>query len=356
MAHAPARLNPGAFSAILEARRGRFNGQFAEARRVWPALDPAVFAQHLVSVVSPLVESAAELAPERAEAVAEGLYGLSLQLLGRDYLGPNSRYTALAEAWSSLLPALPNRLAEDPRLFAGAVTNAIYNLSATPGARPRDWMTDVQRLSDVCGPLSELLEAAKVAAWRAGLAHYRYSALSVCAGLRPAVAAAALGLPGDAIPFSAEALAQIVSGLQADPWLAPAEAAGLAQPRPRHLELIARVGAFRGFGGQFMAPPKVSCPGGQFVVSDGAEHWLLFADCFGASLHRSPSPPHAPLKLSAPLFRLKLNGKVSRGNHEATFPDLDVTLSTAANASTLAVTTPLSHAVSLIALVGAGAS
>jgi hypothetical protein len=111
---------------------------------------------------------------------------------------------------------------------------------------------------------------------------------------------------------------------------------------------VARVGAFRGFGGDFIRPPQVACPGGQFVVSDGEYHWLLHADCFGATLHRTAVVPDAPPVLAAPLFKVGLRGKVSRGPLSAVFADLSIHHSSAANADTLAVTTPLSHAVYLI--------
>jgi hypothetical protein len=114
---------------------------------------------------------------------------------------------------------------------------------------------------------------------------------------------------------------------------------------------VGRVGAFRGFGGTFIRPPQVTCPGGQFVASDGEQHWLLHADRFGATLHRMAVLPTAPPVMAAPLFKVGLSGKISRGAHSAVFPELMVSHSSAANTHTLAVTTPLSHAVYLIALV-----
>jgi hypothetical protein len=111
------------------------------------------------------------------------------------------------------------------------------------------------------------------------------------------------------------------------------------------------VGAFRGFGGLFLAPPSVACPGGQFVVSDGDDHWLLFADRFGASFQRAASPPSGKPKMSQPYFQLSLEGQLSKGKLHATFPELERSQSSAANETTLAVTTPLSHAVYLLAVV-----
>ena len=110
----------GTFAQILAARRGRFNSLFAEAKTYRPALDGAAFAAHLTRVVGPVVERVAEARPEQAEAVAEALYELSLDLVGREFFGPHSRYPALAEGWTTIFTQLPNRLAATTPQPAGA--------------------------------------------------------------------------------------------------------------------------------------------------------------------------------------------------------------------------------------------
>jgi hypothetical protein len=336
------------FAQILAAKRGRFNSQFAEAKTYRPTLEGEAFAGHLTRVVGPVVERVAAARPEQAEAVAEALYELSLDLVGREFLGPHSRYPALAEGWTIVFNQLPERLAESPWLFAGAITNALYNLSATPGARPAEWMQSVVTLSAACDDVPELLAGAQIAAWRAGLAHYRLSALERCRRLKPNIAGLALGLPGFKASFlTLKARDSLIAALIADPWLDPAAPEPPAKPA---LRIVARVGAFRGFGGLFMAPPSVTGPGGQFVVSDGDDHWLLFADRFGASFQRAATPPTGKPKMSQPYFQLSLAGELSKGILRATFPELERSQSSAANATTLAVTTPLSHAVTLVAV------
>src|SRR5579859_7651158 len=336
------------FAQILAAKRGRFNSQFAEAKTYRPTLDGDAFAAHLTRVVGPVVERVAGARPEQAEIVAEALYTLSLDLVGREFLGPHSRYPALAEGWTTLFNQLPERLAESPWLFPGAITNALYNLSSTPGARPAEWMQSVVTLSAACDDVPELLAAAQVAAWRAGLAHFRLSALERCRALKPNIAGLALGLPGFKATFlTLTARDNLIAALLADPWLDPAAPEPPAKPG---LQIVKRVGAFRGFGGLFMAPPSVACPGGQFVVSDGDDHWLLFADHFGASFQRAATPPTGKPKMSLPYFQLSLEGELSKGSLRAKFPELERSQSSAANATTLAVTTPLSHAVYLVAV------
>jgi len=341
----------GAFATVLAARRSRFNAQFAEARRWRPNLDGDAFRTHLAEVVAPVIEQIAAAAPAQVEAAAEALYDLSLDLVGQEFLGPRSRYPALGAGWRRLLPALAAHLAVDPRRFAGALTNALYQLATTPEARAAAWIDEVLALAPLCADTPTLLAAAQVAAWRAGLAHYRRSALQVCRQLPPHVALAALGLtdPKTKTPTRPQ-LEAALAQLHDDPWLAPAEALE-GKKEERRLQLVARVGAFRGFGGLFVAPPKVTAPGGQFVVTDGAGHWLLSADRFGATLHRAATPPFGPEAMQAPFYRLDTRGKVTRGKHSAVFAELAGSQSSAADQTTLAVTTPLSHAVFLIAFV-----
>lgn len=347
-------LAGGKFAEILAARRGRFNSQFAEVRRYRPGLDGAAFAAHLTQLVGPAVERVADRRPDQAEAVAESLYELSLDLVAREFLGPHSRYPALAEGWANVFTLLPDRLAEAPWRFPGAITNALYNLAATPGAHPRDWMQAIVTFSEACADVGELLAAGQVAAWRAGLAHYRLSALERCHTLPPKVAGLALGLPAsEARSLSSKARDTLIDTLLADPWRDPANSAPIDKAG---LQIVARVGAFRGFGGLFLAPPKVSSPGGQFVVSDGGDHWLLFADRFGATFQRAAAVPQASSKMSKPYFQVNLQGQVTKGNLQASFPELERSQSSAANDSTLAVTTALSHAVTLIAVVPFGSA
>jgi hypothetical protein len=347
----------GVFAAALADRRTRFNALFAEARRFRPSLDLAIFQDHLKSTVAPIVERAAEHAPAQAGAVTAALYELSLDLVGQEFLGMRSRYPALVAGWQRLLPALAAHVAAEPRRVPGAITNALYHLSTTPQAQPQLWMDSVLGLAAAGAETETLLAAAQAAAWRAGLAHYRQGAIDLCRRLPPRLAAMALGLPASAIADATaeagpERLERALARLRDDPWLDPAEAWGEAAPK-RRLQLVRRVGAFRGFGGLFMAPPTVTCPAGQFVVSDGADQWLLCADRFGATLHRTTAATTGPARMAEPFYRLDSRGKVTRGKHNAVFPELAGSQSSAADEATLAVTTALSHAVFLIALVAA---
>ncbi|MGB8644418.1 MAG: hypothetical protein WCF84_04225 [Anaerolineae bacterium] len=349
MAEIRTGLVTGAFARFLEADRARLNAQFVEARRDHVGLDPEAFADLLRTTVAPIVAAVERVQSDAAIPVADCLYALSLTLLGEGFLGPASRYPAIGKGWRELLPALARFLVVDPRRVAGAVTNALYNLSTTGGARPDEWVTRVQQIAalppdgamgDTSG-VDALLRAGQVAAWRAGLAHYRRGAFALCHTLEPPAARIALGLAPAATPVDG-----ILDRLAADPWLDPAAAERPASGA-RECQIVARAGAFRGLGGLFLAPPTVTAAGEYFDVTDGETHWLLIADRFGATFHRVDALP-APATDTP--FRIDKQGRVTNGESSRSFPELANATSAAGNGATLAVTTALSYAVSLVAL------
>jgi hypothetical protein len=301
-------LITGALARALEAGRPRYNALFAQARHATPALDAVAFAEQLRVTVAPVVDRVAGIAPERTEEVAAVLFELALDLTAKDLW---RRYPVLAEGWRELLGGLPGQLAAAPRAFAGSVTNALYNLALTPGARPREWLALVLELGPRCPDPALLLEAGKVAAWRAGLAHLREGALATCRRLGPDLGRAALGIAEAAVPLD-----EVLERLHADPWLAPAAAA--REPgRRRELRLVAAVGGFRGFGGPFLRPPRVAWADGRFLAGDGEAFWVLTADVFGATFHRTDATlPDGRGRAAG--FRIDRRGKVTRGKQTPT--------------------------------------
>jgi hypothetical protein len=110
---------------------------------------------------------------------------------------------------------------------------------------------------------------------------------------------------------------------------------------------VGSAGAFRGFGGVFLRPPLVAGAGGQLFAYDGESCWLLHADVFGSTLHRVSDQLSADDEGST--FRLEPDGRVSHRRHSAVFAELKGASSWAANQTTLAVTSPLSHRVTFVA-------
>ena len=338
-------LVAGPAAAALEAGRDRFNALFAAARRADPSLDASRFSAHLTGRVQPVVAAAEAAVPGCALAVTEALYEASLDLLVHGLLD-SGRAAGLAEVWELTLPAAATHLATEPRRVVAALCNGALRVVATPGARPGQWAQLMAASARLAPGVGHLLEAGLVAAWRAGLAHAREAALDRLAVLPPALAAAAIGL--------ATVTSEDVGRLAADRWWWPGAAGADA------VRVVARVGAFRGFGGAFLVPPRIAgVHAGAFRVEGGTGPYLLHADVFGATLQRAPEHPGAGDGVAGeppapPAFALEHDGMVTSPGDRTTLaaiPTLAEATSWLSSTDTLAVTTPNSYAVTLVARV-----
>lgn len=331
-------------AAALQAGRARYNAMFAAARRTDPSLDGEAFADVLRTTVDFVAAQVNTLAPERVPAVVDALAEVALELLAKQMIGPAARDPVLAEGWGLLLAGLAGHVAAEPQTVVAAVTNALCHLGTFPGARHR-WVDALLRGGPLCRDVPTLLDLGKAAAWRAGLAHYRDGALGVLRRLPDPIARSAMGLPADAGPTAAE----IADRLAADPWTGPERLADPQRPAAG-LKLVARVGAFRGFGGDFANPPTVAAAEGRFFVRDRENCWLLHADAFGAVLHRLPPDEFPPAGEGSAAIGIDKKGRVFHTDgRTAAFGFLAGRTSAACDGTTLAVTVPLSHRVYLIA-------
>ena len=330
-----------AFAAVLRDEREVFNEKFAEARRRRPDLDGRALLAFLRGPADGVVGRAAEQAGERARDVAHAAYDAALTLVSEKVAGPGGRHPVIDEMWERVLPPMAALVADQPARVIGSLTNAVFHLASTPGARPREWIEVMERAAPALASVADLLKAGQIAAWRAGLAHLRDGALAAGDGLAPEIAAEILGAP------RAEWWA-MRERLSSDVWWDPSRPGEDARPR-----VAAAVGAFRGFGGLFPAPPTVATVDGHIAVSAAGECWMLVADAFGATFHRvDPSV----LKGAARPPRLRsAHESVSLHGKTLALPAIGAVTSAAAVPGTIAVTGSLTHAITLIAIdAGAG--
>lgn len=327
-----------AFAEALKSRREWCNTLFAAARAGSPNLDPEGFGDFLAGL-APLVPASPA---ESSGRVVEALFEIALEVVSKELV---SRHPEVVASWKRLLFDLPGHPAQEPRLFAGAAMNALYNLAATSGARPEEWAGSMVALGQRESNAAVLLEAGKVAAWRAGMAHYRMSALERCLSLPEELALAALGLPEE----TTLGVGAIVECLRADPWLHPRSLVS-PQSRKPEVRIVGRVGGFRGFGGTFLRPPTVYLADGHLAATDGEASWLICADVFGATLHRAGGPvkTSGTRSFAGPL-QVGFDGTVRSAAGTAQFGELSRLSSAVSDATTLAVTVPLTHAIYLVA-------
>jgi hypothetical protein len=338
MAEVPLRLS-GALAGALERGRERFNAKFAEVRAAGRRVDERDFQKLLAEVVSPIVESVAVFAPGKIDSTTVALFDLSLDLMSRELLGCDG---PIDRAWRQLLPRIPGALVSAPHRVVGAMSNAIHNLSQTPGTRPGFWLDEMTASGSLFRTGDELLAVGGVVAWRSGAAHLRRSALDSVASLRPELATAALG-----IEYSAD-VHTVVERLLKDPWLDPVTVAKRGEARPE-LRIRSRVGAFRGFGGIFHTPPTVVLVDGQFLVGDDESTWVLWVDRFGATFTRAGLiEPDEEIYDPDPELRLTESGTVHAGGNMARLEELAGASSWASDGDTLVATLPYSHAVRVV--------
>ncbi|MGC4122280.1 MAG: hypothetical protein QM765_48395 [Myxococcales bacterium] len=332
-----------ALARALERNRDRFNSRVTTLRRQGRKIDPVALLAHLADAVAPAVAAAEKVDEKRVDAVTEALFDLSVDLVGKDVVGPTSRHPYVVEAWRTLLPTLAARLADEPGRVAGAVTNAAYNLELEPSARVSEWLAAMRELGPRCPGVAELLSCGQVLAWRCGLAHYRDSALHAWRTLPDSLAREALGLPRG----SSEAKAVLESAL-GDPWQRP----GAAVLPPR-LKVVGKVGGFRGFGGPFLTPPRLFTFGRHVFAADAEHFWSIHADCFGQTLQRAVQPPDDERQMGPAM--VEDDGNVSFAGLTVRLPELAGASGFAASETVLAVVLRHSHKIVLVARVGSAA-
>lgn len=331
-----AEVQSVALAAALRRNRDRFNALLAAACGPRSRLDVRAFKESLTAGLGPVLDAVAAKAPDRADAVAQALYALTLDLMARGVLGPASRRPGIEAGFWKIMAAGPTLLAEDPRRFAGSVVNALHHLTEDPRDHAAAWADGMARMAPCCPDVGRFLAVGTVVAWRAGLAHLRRHSLAVLAGLDEAFACASLGIPPRPV-------GPVLERLKSDPWFDP------ASDKARSLAVAAAAGGFAGFGGPFRKPPLVRACGGRFLVSDDSETWELFADRFGATLRRWRGPvPEADRP--DPELAIDPKGRVRSRQAAADFPALARSTSTASTGATLAVTVRNSHKVFLLAL------
>jgi hypothetical protein len=198
------------------------------------------------------------------------------------------------------------------------------------------------RLAGQCTDSAMFLTLGQVAAWRAGMAHFRESALAAGDKLPESLVVAA-------IEPQAAGWSQLRDRLMADPWYDPASPNDTSTT-PR---VVARAGAFRGFGGLFSEPPTAAMADGQLLVRGGSECWLLTADAFGVTFHRATQEEfeRARAQSALPDGISVRGGTVTIRGCSVSLPSVfgEVT-SACASRATLALTSSHTHAILLIAV------
>lgn len=330
---------------------------------MYPRLEAGEFTSTLTQLVEPLLgQWTADNAPaDRVRDAVHAIYDRVLDLTGKDYLGHAGKYPGYETAYATILHDVPAMVLAEPRRFSGAVANALYNLARTPGARADQWTAEMQRIGDAAPDMQTYLDMGIVAAWRAGMAHYRRRALEIAETLAVLPALRALGVdfavtPPDRLEGRRE---EFLRTLQTDAWRTPEAVArsmlsiqsGEAKKtRP----LLRPCGGFSGFGGLFITPPRIQYSKHGFLVDDREGEYLLYTDIFGSVFRRvrlelmDDGDLDAPNAVGTSLRLDARDGSVYDGSVRYDAPQLSGAETWAAAGRTLCATHPASHQVFVI--------
>lgn len=318
-----------AFASILASGRAQFNARAVEARRRFPSLDMAAFGAFLHDGVDPLVVAVAAAAPERVGGATLAAYDMALELVGHGLAGPAAKNPFVNTVWRELAPQFSPLLATAPVEVLGMLSNAAIHLASVAGARPAQWQTGMADVAPQVGSVAQLRAVGQVLAWRAGVAHFRQGALAAADTLPPALALVAFGEPGAQWP-------QVRAQLLDYPWR------GNADGR--------EFGSFSGLGGDFGTPPQVRATDDGFIVRSAERYDLLVADAYGAVLHSATAQEFEQANADMP-SAVRLDGTTLHIGARSIALDLPAgDISIAANAHTIAVTSPWTHAIRLLPL------
>ena len=318
-----------ALAQLLADRRKTFNGRVATARTRSPGFDTAAFSAFLTSALDPLLGAVLAARPAGAAAFVDAAFDMVVALTEQGWAGEQPRAKVVGELWRDVAPGMAPLVAANARETLGPLTNAAIKLAGEPGVKLADWLDTLRRFAGQAGSGRELRALAIVAAWRSGAAHLRGAALA--AEIDPALASAAVGAEASAD------WAQLVESFAADRWWTP----DLSAPQDGH-----RLGAFTGFGGRFVEPPRLGMLGESFILSSAGEHFLLEADAYGVTL-RPVTPEQSAATVPASRATLE-------GGHLRTVDRLvpcewpQDGLRSAATADSVALVSPLSYAVRVL--------
>lgn len=321
-----------AFGAALAAQRREFNALAAEARRRYPGFDQDAFTQFLVEAADPVVDAVAHTAPDSVHGVAAHAFRMGLEMVGQRLADGSPRTSGLVRAWTTVLPRFAPLVARAPERTLGMLSNAALHLATLPGVRVQRWERDMAALAPLVDSIEHLRALGQVLAWRAGAAHYRQGAIAAADGLPEALALAAFRC-ADAGSWQ---LAR--ASLASDPWWrAEADPDGVST----HV-----TGSFAGFGGLFTTPPRLAAAESCFVVQSGERAFLLIADAYGVVLLPA-GEADAGAVANLPYLVEGDDLLVGRQRIALALPPEGLAL--CATASTIALSSPYTHAIQLVA-------
>lgn len=319
-------------AAALSSDRQIYNAQLAMLRSRQPELDFNAVKEFLCSAIDPIVRAVQFADPDRCRLVTQACFQQMLALSEHGLLGNDARSIRIKLAWQQVMPKLASNLARDPAAILAWVTNAVDRIANTQNARPESWINAMASVAPNLESVEQIHVVGQVLAWRAGMAHYRQGALKAARNLTERI--------GNAVfPSNPDGWLASVERHLIEPWWRGEQAARSTVPHG------VRVGAFAGWDGAFMAPPKLRPATEGFWVASGERYFHLVADAFGAVLIPSSEVHFTSAAVDGTASEgVHLRGEQLQTHHgHWPLPLIKNDLAVTCNADTVCVSSPWSH-------------
>ncbi len=299
---------------LLAAHRDPINRRISAARHAKPDLNMTGLSTWLTGPGAVLAEKTAHLFPagQISERFALEFIDLALLITAHGFFRTAEK-PDYEEFWSAILPVAATLAPDNPGSAWGMLLNALTNLERFDGSIATKWVSLLARTATSASTPEELESIAIIAAWRAGMAHYRRGALTALPSLPVHLVPRILGADTDTEAPTRTTASELLTRIETDPWFDPSTV------KDDGFGIRHRPGGFTGFGGPFTRPPTVqSAPdGSSFIIRSGDAEFGLYADAFGAvivpgTVHKSAASKTDSGRLLQPVLKngiLEFNGR-----------------------------------------------
>lgn len=330
---------------LLEQNREALNHRYLQRRAQGAKLEDDSWLVHLRQRVLPIVEAVAAILPEGCNRTLNDLYDVSLDLFAVGHFSESTGILprALSQLWEFTLPRLATQLARDPRRVSGSLSNAVLSIAQSHPESVDRWLNALNRAGPIARTVDQLLHIGQIAAWSAGYPEYRTAAVKLAQSMPVEIVRSICQLPQS---LNDSGVSDLLGRWLVDPWANRLETTVNSPTIVR----VGNCGAFRGFGGVFLEPPRVYLSGQRLMATDNHSVWQVIADNFGQSFHRVDTTADVSRRKPAKSVpQIDALGLVSWHSHTLPCPDLANSTSQAFDGKTLAVTLRNSFHLFLIA-------
>jgi hypothetical protein len=271
------------FKSFLQTERNQCNQLFASLRHQHPQIDAEGFQQFLIQQLDPVVALLDDAGQSVGNFAMAG-YQHGLDLAAKRWLGKSELADQVNQLWRDVIPQAIHWVLSNPHYWLNILANVLYRLHAHDSDSASRWMSLMKQSTKECQSAEEFKKLGLIAAWLAGLACYRQTALTALSEISDK-------LFSSISQTDFKHRTQIQQPLINNRWLDFSST--MPDNQPKTLSLQKRFGNSTILDGEFTEPPKVLAYNNQLYVTSANQLWLLFFDNFGEMLIPTQELPSA---------------------------------------------------------------